>query len=102
MKQKLIAVGILCGTLGQVGTAQAGGFRTVFSDEGAAAEREGFEPSGGVGNNLRRHATLHANAWKSCSKCFGSLSPLVPVSQRGSSGVGPGWAVDGQRSTLAR
>ena len=54
------------------------------------AEREGFEPSGGVGDNFKRHATLHANARKFSSKWFGSLSPLVPVSRRKSSGVGRG------------
>jgi hypothetical protein len=59
-------------------------------------------PRYGVGDNLKRHATLHANAWKSCSKCFGSLSPLVPVSQRGSSGVGPGLGSGWAASTLAR
>jgi hypothetical protein len=53
-------------------------------------------PSSSVGNNLERHATLHTNARKIGSKCFGSLSPLVPVSRRESSGVGlglgSGWA----------
>ena len=28
------------------------------------AEREGFEPSSGVGNIFKRHATLHTNAPK--------------------------------------
>lgn len=53
-------------------------------------------PSGSVGNNLRRHATLHTNARKFGSKWFGSLPPLVPVSRRQSSAVRPslgsGWA----------
>ncbi len=70
--------------------------RSASCSEGAAAEREGFEPSGGVGDDFKRHATLHANALKFCLKWFGSLSPLVPMSRRQSSAVrrslGSGWA----------
>ncbi len=47
-------------------------------------------PRGGVGDNFKRYATLHANARRFGSKWVGSLSPLVPVSRRGSSGVGRG------------
>ena len=53
-------------------------------------------PASGVGNNSKRHATLHANARKFSSKWFGSLSPRAPMSRRGSSavgqGLGNGWA----------
>ena len=70
------------------------------STDGWGHQRRGRDsnPSSGVGNNLKRHATLHTNARKFGSKAFGSLSPRVPVSRRGSSAVGrslgSGWAVD--------
>jgi hypothetical protein len=58
--------------------------------EGAGRRARDSNPASGVGNNFERHATLHANDRKFGSKWFGSLSPLVPVSRRESSGVGQG------------
>lgn len=45
-------------------------------------------PAIGVGNNLKRHATLRANAVKPKRNGFGSLSPLVDASRRESTGFG--------------
>jgi hypothetical protein len=56
-------------------------------------------PSSGVGNNLKRHVTLHTNVRKFSSTCLGSLCPLVLVGRHESSGVGLSlgsrWAMNG-------
>jgi len=73
---------------------------------GQRQQRRGRDsnPSGRVGDNFKRHATLHANARKSGSKRFGSLSPLVAVNRRESSGVGQGfprYALSDEQATAA-
>ncbi len=48
----------------------------------------GANPLNGVGNNLKRHATLRANAVKEKAKSFGTFSPLGDWSRRESTGFG--------------
>jgi hypothetical protein len=72
------------------------GFERVDSFSLILRRGRDSNPASGVGDNLKRHATLHTNALKFGSKWFGSLSPRVPGSRRGSSavgrGLGSGWA----------
>jgi len=59
-------------------------------------------PSSGVGDNFKRHATLHANARKLGWKWFGSLSLLVLVSRRQSSKSPSAEAALARRKTRSR